>query len=127
MDNYWKNYNKELLTTRLKQCNLSKEQYDELKDFIHVLIKGLNSEGFEEAKFVYDVIKNQKISFSDMSTPIMYDEDTIKLIEQLYKSKKWVFTSKNPDNIRKRYPNVIDIRVHNLGGNGGINTLIRWK
>ena len=123
---YWKNYNKEIFEARLVQCNLSKEQYTELKNSAIAILNGLNASFFDDAKMFIEAKKTLGITFGSEG-PLSYDEDIIKLFKELLNSKRWYITTKNPDNIRKRYPETLDLWIHNLDRAGGYTTLIRWK
>ena len=125
---YWRDYNKEIFEARLKQCNLSKEEYTELKNSAIAIIIGLNAYLLDDARMFVEAKRTMGITFGSEG-PLSYDEDITKLLKSLITgpNKKWFITTKNPSNIRKVYPNTLDIWVHNLGGNGGYNTLIRWK
>lgn len=128
MDKYWRDYNKEIFLARLKQCNLSMEEYLELKNSAITIINGLNAYSLDDARMFVEAKRTLGITFGSEG-PLSYDEDIMILLKSLITgpNKKWHITTKNPSNIRKVYPNTLDLWVHNLGGNGGYASLIRWE
>jgi len=123
---YWKAWNQEVFEARLKQCNLSKEEYIELKNSAISILEGLNAQFIDDAKMFVEAKRTLGITFGSEGI-LAFDEDIIKLFHKLIESERWFFTSKNPDNIRKRFPETIDISIYNYNRNGGYNTLIRWR
>lgn len=120
--------NKEVFNIRLKQLNLTLEQYNGLKTSVIAILKGLNAPYMEDVRLFYEVYKQLKISFGSEGI-LAFDEDIIELLNELIqrsKGGKWYITLKNPDNIRRVHPKVIDLFIYNLGRNGGYTTLIRW-